>query len=323
MNQSNGPDRQEPASNQLDEQNWLGAAPRLRADTDAPELPAALARQLSASMGDDTPPPPQDRFGTKGGALAIAAHLVLLAMLFFSIQWSTKPPVALRAELWTALPAPASEPAPEPEPVPAPPPPPVVEKPVPPPPIKPDIALPDEKKKPPKVVKEEPKKEPPKKEPPKKEEPKKEPPKKEEPKPVKDEAKKPAPADPALTKLRDEEMKRALAAAGGPPGPVNANVNAAGVRGDPGYSDKIRGRILGNIIFTLPSDMAGNPEVVFAVEQLPTGEILTVKKIKSSGVPAWDDAVERGIRKSDPLPKNKDGSVVRQLELSFRPKDAR
>ncbi len=311
-------DRHEPASRQLDDELWLGTAPKLRADNEAPDLTHASTRTLSFDVDSEQALILEDPYGKRGGIMAMAVHALLIAALFFSVQWSTKPPVALQAELWTALPSTPSTPVPPPVPVVPPPPPPEVVEPVKPPVVKPDIALPDEKKK--KPPKEEPKKEEPKKEV-KKETPKKEEPKKEEPK--KDIKKEPAKPDPAMAKLRDDDLKRALAAAGGATGPANSNVNAAGVRGDPGYSDKIRARILGNIVFNAPSDMAGNPEAVFVVDQLPTGEILSVKKIKSSGVSAWDDAVERAIRKSDPLPKGKDGTVTRQLELSFRPKDVR
>jgi colicin import membrane protein len=69
------------------------------------------------------------------------------------------------------------------------------------------------------------------------------------------------------------------------------------------------------------TDLPGNPRVVFHVEQLPTGEILSVKKVKSSGVPAFDDAVEKGIIKASPLPKKKDGTVERSLEIGFSMKD--
>jgi colicin import membrane protein len=57
---------------------------------------------------------------------------------------------------------------------------------------------------------------------------------------------------------------------------------------------------------------------------LPTGEVLTVRKRKSSGVAAYDDAVERAITKSSPLPQPDDRSLFqRQLELKFRPQDQR
>jgi colicin import membrane protein len=86
------------------------------------------------------------------------------------------------------------------------------------------------------------------------------------------------------------------------------------------WTDKIRGKIRGNII--LPQDIPGNPEAIFDVTVLPTGEVLTVRKRKSSGHPGYDDAVERAIMKSSPLPQPDDRSLFqRQLELKFRPQD--
>jgi len=268
--------------------------------------------------------PPSDKFGLRGGTLAFIAHLALVAMLFFGVQWTSRPPVAMQAELWSQLP-PSQAPAQQAE---APPlelkeMPKVVKSPV----IKktepieqkkPDIALKDEKKKKP-AEKEVTKKEPEKKQENKKVAEKKEASKKDTPK---NEAAQPSDKpDPALAKLRNEEISRALAAAGGSAGNTSANAN--GTKGDPSYGDRIRSRILSNVVFNNAIDVNGNPEAVFMVEQLPTGEIISIKKVRSSGVAAWDDAVERAIRKSDPLPKSKTGSVERQLELTFRPKDAR
>lgn len=88
------------------------------------------------------------------------------------------------------------------------------------------------------------------------------------------------------------------------------------------YTNQIRQKIKGNIVFD-PSSANGNPEVVFSVEQFPNGEIMSLRKLKGSGNPAWDEAVERAIRKSEPLPRKKDGSVERSLELRFKPLDAR
>ena len=86
------------------------------------------------------------------------------------------------------------------------------------------------------------------------------------------------------------------------------------------WIDKIRSRISGNI--NLPPDIVGNPEAIFDVVQLPTGEIIDVKLRKSSGVRAYDDAVQRGILKSSPLPKPVPADLFqRNLELRFRPLD--
>jgi len=54
---------------------------------------------------------------------------------------------------------------------------------------------------------------------------------------------------------------------------------------------------------------------------LPTGEIMSVRLVKSSGVPEFDRAVENGIKKASPLPKKKDGTVERTLDVNFSMKD--
>ena len=88
----------------------------------------------------------------------------------------------------------------------------------------------------------------------------------------------------------------------------------------PPHNEKIRAKIRRNII--LPQDIPGNPDAIFDVTLLPTGEVLTVRKRKSSGHPGYDDSVERAIMKSSPLPQPDDRSLFqRQLELKFRPQD--
>ena len=88
------------------------------------------------------------------------------------------------------------------------------------------------------------------------------------------------------------------------------------------WTDKIRAKIRGNII--LPLDIPGNPEAIFDVTLLPTGEVLTIRKRKSSGHAGYDDAVERAINKSSPLPLPDDRSLFRRdLELKFRPQELR
>ena len=90
---------------------------------------------------------------------------------------------------------------------------------------------------------------------------------------------------------------------------------------DAGYVGKITALIKSNTTYAGSLDAPGNPKAVFKVEQLPTGEILSVRLTKSSGVPAFDEAVERGINKSTPLPKKKDGTVERTLVVNFSMKD--
>jgi len=72
----------------------------------------------------------------------------------------------------------------------------------------------------------------------------------------------------------------------------------------------------------LPTELAGNPEAIFQVVQLPTGEIIDVQLVKSSGVRAYDDAVQRAILKSTPLPRpDRPELFARSLTLKFRPLD--
>jgi colicin import membrane protein len=86
------------------------------------------------------------------------------------------------------------------------------------------------------------------------------------------------------------------------------------------YIAAIRGKVRGNIV--MPPDVKGNPEAVFEVTQLPSGDVLNVRLLKSSGHTAYDSATERAIRKSSPLPKPAKGELFsRTLELKFRPQD--
>jgi len=82
----------------------------------------------------------------------------------------------------------------------------------------------------------------------------------------------------------------------------------------------IQAKVRGNV--TVPPDMPGNPEAIFEVVQLPTGEIIDAKLTKSSGVRAYDDAVQRAIVKSSPLPRPERPDLFqRSLTLKFRPTD--
>jgi colicin import membrane protein len=121
-------------------------------------------------------------------------------------------------------------------------------------------------------------------------------------------------------KLRDAELKRMMAAAEGSGGTGTAAKSTA-PRSDSGYVAAITAKVKSTTVFGGSTDVPDNPRVEFHVEQLPTGEIISVKKTKSSGNPAFDDAVEKGIIKASPLPKKKDGTVERSLEIGFKMKD--
>src|SRR5205823_5885064 len=124
-----------------------------------------------------------------------------------------------------------------------------------------------------------------------------------------------------LDKQRDEDLKRMMAAANGN-GSANSTGNASKSSAptrDTGYVAAITAKVKGNSSYG--GDDPGNPVVSFHVDQLPTGEIISVRKTKSSGIPAFDDAIERAIKASSPLPKKKDGTVDRSLEINFKMKD--
>ena len=89
------------------------------------------------------------------------------------------------------------------------------------------------------------------------------------------------------------------------------------------FRSKIQAKIRGNVNKALCGN--GNPELKFDIALLPTGELSgTPKLVKSSGTVACDEAVERAIIASQPLPLPSDASVFsqfRNLKLKFRPND--
>lgn len=88
--------------------------------------------------------------------------------------------------------------------------------------------------------------------------------------------------------LADAELKQL--------GQTRGNQAAAARKaGEDKYRAALSGKIRGNIV--LPPSIKGNPEAVFKITQLPSGEIIDVKIIKSSGNKALDEAIERAIRK--------------------------
>lgn len=86
------------------------------------------------------------------------------------------------------------------------------------------------------------------------------------------------------------------------------------------YIEKIRLKIKGNV--TLPPNISGNPLSIFEVSQLPTGEVVNVRLVQTSGIKTLDSAVQRAIYKSSPLPQPEDASLYeRILTIEYRPLD--
>ncbi len=246
---------------------------------------------------------------TWSAVLAFLVHLFFLTVLVFGVRWQTKQTDTIAVELWTQLP-PMEQAAPvKAEPVPAPPkvePPPPEPKPAPKveakpapkveaKPVKPDIAV---------------EKAPPVKAEAKKAEPKKPEPKVDTQKLIREQLEREA--EQVRLAREKQEITQQLA----------REASAAQSRAIADYVGRIRSKIKGNIV--MPGDMpTGNPEAIFDVVQLPTGEVLSpVRLKKSSGYKPYDEAIERAILKSSPLPKpDRPDLFQRNLELKFRPLD--
>lgn len=122
-----------------------------------------------------------------------------------------------------------------------------------------------------------------------------------------------------LEAQRQENIKRmaGLAGASGSPDATGAALKSSGPSS--GYGGRIRARIKPNIVFT--EDIAGNPTAEVEVRTSPDGTITSRKLLKTSGLPAWDEAVLKAIDKTETLPRDVDGRVPTPLVISFRPKD--
>ena len=313
-------------------------------------------------MNSPLPPSDDDSTDITSIVLSALVHGALLAALFFGVQWKSEQAGGIPVDVYygnpnaVVAPPPPPEPEPKPEPAPkvepSPPPKPEVkveEKPQ----IDPQIAIRDKEKRE-REEKERLEKE--RLEQEKLEKLKKQKELEEKEKARKDEAEKKAREKKEADERRAEELrkeaerehkqaqqKRVDAARTAQMDAINAELE--GVRGSPTGSKtgtssgaqsaggnasnlgqrenngQIRRKIRGNIV--LPSGIVGNPEAQFAVTQLPTGEILPPVVIKkSSGNKALDEAVERAILKSSPLPKPKNPKdFERTLGISYKPFD--
>jgi colicin import membrane protein len=239
------------------------------------------------------------------GAVAAGMHLMFLALLVFGVNWQkqVEPPMNV-VDLWSTTAPPKAEPAPEPPP---PPPPPEVKpdpKPVIEPPVKaaprvevqkPDIALKKDKAEKEKRAVEDKQKDAKKKE---------------------DEAQAAQKAQAAQA----AEAQRVASEQAEAQRRVAEQAAAAQARLIAEYKERIRAKI--QRLIQLPPNMQGNPEAEFDVVLLPDGNPLGVKLKRTSGNPAYDNAVERAILRAQPLPLPPDKELFRyfrELNLAFRP----
>ncbi|MEC5218101.1 colicin import membrane protein [Actimicrobium sp. GrIS 1.19] len=279
-------------------------------------------------------------------------HAVLLAFLWIGVRWQNETPIAVEAEVWSpqireAAPLARPEPKPQAEEKPAPTPKPIpkVEPPTPlVKPVDPDIALEQEKKRKAEQLKERLEEE-------REQKLKKQADEKRLEKDKQDKVKleqakldkektekakldaelKKAELDKKrktddldnkkLAKIRDEEMRRIAGGAAVGTGGSGDAPKSQGPRGDPSYIQKVGAKIKSNTVFNVPEDTEGNPAVEYAVDLLPDGSVRGIRKVKSSGLPGFDEAVSRAIEKSQPFPPDKSGIAPSGFTVSHKPKN--
>jgi colicin import membrane protein len=246
----------------------------------------------------------------KAGMLSFGVHGILFAALLLSVNWQAEHVTSIaEVELWDSLPTlappvkippPVKVPEPvkvlEPEPEP-------VKVPDLAPEIKPDIVLekkPEKKiEKPKEKVVEKPKEN------------------------LIEKPKEKMPAKDLLKELEEIEQKEALKQlqaefAGESSQPKKSSATAGEVDQ---YKTAIMRKVQANVNKSLCG--SGNPTLTFEIALTPTGELQTVPKLtKSSGMNACDEAVERAILQSQPLPLPTDANLKAQfknLTLKFTP----
>ena len=248
----------------------------------------------------------------KAGLLAAGFHGLLLVALLLSVNWQTNQTMHVaEVELWDSLPMPQTplktvqplpEPTPEviePEPEPKPAPPPEPEK--------PEIVLekkPEKKiEKPVEKMVEKPKEKPVEKKP--------------DIKKLQEEMRKSTlNKDPELS--MEEQMRLEDLSDDGKQPQAKSAASAGEVNQ---YKAAIQRKIQANVNKTLCG--TGNPTLTFDIALSPTGELQGDPVLaKSSGLTACDEAVERAILQSQPLPMPPDPSLraqFRNLNLKFTP----
>jgi colicin import membrane protein len=233
------------------------------------------------------------------GLMAVAVHAAFFALLYFGFTWQTQPARTISVDLWQSLPdvqiappvAPkvaeaiqplqpkqAVQPA-QPEKL-----------------IKPDIALPDKKKKKEvetkttRQIQEEQKQE----------------------KAIERERIAAELAAQKAAQAAREGAEQAAREQAAQDAALDAMVNE--------YKAKIISKVRRNIV--KPPDVRDDARAEFRVTLLPGGTVLSTELKKSSGNAAYDNAVERAILKSQPLPLPADVAMFnrfRVLLLVFRP----
>lgn len=279
-------------------------------------------------------------------------HCALLGFLWIGVSWQSVTPVAVEAEIWSTEQRAAAPPPPEPKPEPAPvepvkaPPKPVVAPETPKQTLpNPDIALEkikqrklQEKEKVEQLKKEKLAEEKAQRE--AEQERKKQAAVQEKKKQIEEEQQKRLLAEEEKKKLAEEQKRKLDEAAAeqraaarraddlrrmsnqAGTGTFGDAEKSQGSKVDASFASQAGARIKSNTIFARLDDIAGNPAVEFNVELLPDGSLRSKpRRLKSSGIEAFDLAVERAIEKSAPFKPDVNGKIPSSFTLQQKPKD--
>lgn len=118
-------------------------------------------------------------------------------------------------------------------------------------------------------------------------------------------------------RLANIKRLQGLAGATGGATATGSDLRSSGPSGS--YGGKVAAKVRPNIVFS--DDAPGNPRAEVEVRAAPDGTIVGRRLTKSSGNPAWDDAVLKAIDKTETLPRDIDGRVPSSLVIGFRPRD--
>jgi colicin import membrane protein len=119
--------------------------------------------------------------------------------------------------------------------------------------------------------------------------------------------------------IHEANVRRMMSQAGTSDDPAATGTAARTSGPSASYAGRIKARIKPNIVLT--GNVAGNPLATVEVRLAPDGTIVGRKLVKSSGSPTWDETVLRAIDKTEVLPRDTDGRVPSSISIDFRPQE--
>jgi colicin import membrane protein len=78
-----------------------------------------------------------------------------------------------------------------------------------------------------------------------------------------------------------------------------------------------------HIVFVVPEGTGASVYADFRVELLPDGAVASVRLVRASGLAGYDAAAERAIRRCDPFPRKRDGTLDRTIDVRMYPVEPR